>query len=173
MCKHRKNTRHCAWPGLYILLLIVAFTVHVQAQSKSDIINYMDDLVSQNKIIVGQQCRDGEAIYYSGYQDFVVNLYNQTGKYVGIVGADYGWSHGVNLSLINEKLIDHAGLGGWVTISWHAMNPWNGGDVRDRNIGDFADLYTSGNSAYSAWRIDLDEIAAGLQELKNNDIMVF
>ena len=90
MHKHRENTMFCAWTNIFILLLIVTIAVHVQAQSKTDILNYMENLVSQNKIIVGQQCRDGEAIYYSGYQDFVVNLYNQTGKYVGIVGADYG-----------------------------------------------------------------------------------
>lgn len=54
----------------------------------------------------------------------MTGLYNLTGKYAAIVGADYGYKANNNLETINTKLIEHWKAGGLVTISWHADNPY-------------------------------------------------
>lgn len=62
-----------------------------------------------------------------------------------------------------DRLADLAASGHVLTASWHARNPWNGGDWNDHTGVDLTDLLTPGNAAYDAfwatWTQHLDTLA--------------
>ncbi|MFC2123577.1 glycosyl hydrolase [Bacteroidota bacterium] len=163
----------------YYSLLIIFFIFlcyRSQAQSRNDILYYFREVVKQEKIIVGQHCRDGERIVDGGYDDLVLKLRDKTGKLVSLIGADLGWQADVDMMRIARKLNDHWKLGGLVTVNWHALNPWAGG-VRDMEIGgtngdELKELLTPGHPAYMYWRKELDKVASALQYLRDNEVIV-
>lgn len=62
-----------------------------------------------------------------------------------------------------DRLSDLATDGHVLTASWHARNPWTGGDWNDHTGVDLTDLLTPGNPAYDAfwttWGRHLDALA--------------
>lgn len=137
------------------------------SEAKADILSAIQDYVSNGQIIIGQQCRDGNA-FTNGYQDLVLALEEQTGKTVTLVGADFGWDYQTDINRLALDLISHWNKGGLITASWHIVNPWNGKSCRDKNIGKMEDLISPHNAAYIAWRQDLTKVATALKLLKDS-----
>ena len=145
----------------------------VVAQTKNEVLAYLASLPSQNKVLVGQHCGDGNHINEWAYPEFVEALHTASGKWVGMVAGDYGWKYTTEPSVVNQSLIKHASYGGLVQLTWHCMNPWTGGGPRDNQGNhDLNELITPGSSVYDEWMSELDKMAAGLQELKDNGIVV-
>jgi mannan endo-1,4-beta-mannosidase len=115
----------------------------------------------------------------AAYATYITALYNETGKYPALLGADlaYGnWSAEGQ----NSTLIDYWDNGGLIMLSWHAYNPWTGnglewtgGTANDTSMngGDFSDLYTSGD-AYDMWHADMEKKADWLDELQDAGVVV-
>ncbi|MCW5516994.1 glycoside hydrolase family 26 protein [Muriicola sp. Z0-33] len=147
-------------------------------RTRENILAYFDELIAQNKIIVGQQCGDRPDLINDYYQEYVGRLAGKTNRYVGIIGADLGYFQGDNYPL--NTLIDHWNEGGLVALSWHADNPFKEGidaywnTVENRDAIDLrALLKNSGESnAKSSYRREVDNIAAALQELKSAGVTV-
>ncbi|MBI1889778.1 MAG: hypothetical protein HYS18_03960 [Burkholderiales bacterium] len=156
------------------------------APTKS-LLNYFATLSKQssNKIVSGQHV--GMATVniadwsstQSGYDNLIVKLQSQTGKTVGLAGADYGSNDpnyvisGSMLTSTNAALIRHWGSGGLVTVMFSARNPWSKGVMSDRTgNSQLADILKVGTAANASWMAQLDGVAAGLKELRDAGVVV-
>ncbi len=142
------------------------------------ILQFFETLPSRpdNRVVSGQFIGHPNPGIVDAYDQYVTQLHSQTGDWVGMVGADYDrLSDGttVDLSVVNQSLINHWNKGGLVTVSWHARNPWTGGGARDTTVsGNFLDLITPGTAINQVWMNQLDRIANALQELQAAGVTV-
>lgn len=147
------------------------------------LLQYFTDLKNkdEHKVVSGQfaghAATPGSDYLQQGYQELVLNVEQETGQKIGMVGIDYGQLAGndpaIDFSLTNQPAIDAWNKGSLVTVSWHARNPWTGGNSRDLTIdGKFSDLFKEGTDANKAWMEDLGQIAAGLAELQAAGVTV-
>lgn len=147
-------------------------------RNKETLIQYFNTLIANEQLIVGQQCGDAPnstAWYYNTYVDI---LADQTGRHVGLIGADFGWFSEANYPV--QTLIDHWKEGGLVTVSWHADNPfvddvdvyWN--TVEDKAAIDLKSLLRNEpqSKAWNSYRNELDRVAGALQKLQAAGVTV-
>jgi len=107
----------------------------IPLRNKATILNYFETLIANEELIVGQQCGNTPSSIQWHYNRFVETLERNTGKYVGLIGADFGWSSGQNYPV--QTLINHWQEGGLVAVSWHADNPFvDGEDVYWNTVED-------------------------------------
>jgi len=117
-------------------------------------------------------------------------LHKLSGKWVGLIGADYcaGWIRcpdPLNATMyykeVNKGLIDYWNAGGLVVITTHQFDPrmlHDGGGFHrfidwppDKRL-DIAQLYTPGTQAYRNFRVIMDRWAEGLGELQEQGVVV-
>jgi mannan endo-1,4-beta-mannosidase len=167
------------------IILLIAFTQSpLMGQTKIDttkaeIFNYIASMPGKGTVLSGQQCGDGDAIA-STYGTMMTALFNLTGKYAAIVGAEYGYKANNNFTTINNKIIVHWNGGGLVTISWHADNPFlDGYDCRWNSVNnkasiDFNSLLKSApeSKARTNYRTELGKVATALKALQTAGVVV-
>lgn len=161
------------------LFMLGIIQITLQAQTKAEVLAYIAGMKDKGTVLSGQHCGDGDNIS-TYYGSMMTGLYNLTGKYAAIVGADYGYKANNNLTTINTKLVEHWNAGGLVTISWHADNPYLAGydcrwnSVTNKSAINFNGLLKSAPSspAKTSYRNELDKVAVGLQALKNAGVVV-
>lgn len=123
-------------------------------------------------LIAGQDIQMFENVDQN-YADLIEGLERATGRWVGILGADYNsWGGSTDWRNTNRILIDYWRQGGLVELSWTANNPWTGGDAWDLRQADLRQLLTPGTPLYRQWVAKLDHIAAGLAELQQAGVVV-
>ncbi len=154
---------------------LIAQTANPNANTKTkQTLQYFNALKSAttNNILLGQNIgHGGEVTNY--INTLVNNLQQQTGKYIGMIGADYGLDPSVNYAQANQVLIDYSNAGGIITLSWHMDNPWTGGNTWDTNNNEnLNDLITPGNNAYNNWQSELQNLANVLQQLEDANVTV-
>ncbi|HEY3854389.1 MAG TPA: glycosyl hydrolase [Verrucomicrobiae bacterium] len=92
-----------------------------------------------------------------------------------MIGVDYANFGGTGLETAkpNHAAIAYWKSGGLVTISAHFYNPahTNGYGLRDKGV-DLANLLVTDNPLHASWMAELDEAAAGLQELRAAGVVV-
>ncbi len=129
-----------------------------------------------NRVVSGQFLGHPMDNYAYAYGKYITELQKQTGQWVAMAGADYerltSTYDPVDLSKVNAPLIAHWQQGGWVTISWHARNPWTWGNSRDKKMGTYTDIFKPGSKAYKSWRTQLARVADALQELQAAGVTV-
>jgi len=135
---------------------------------------------SSDRLISGQHLGFGDAVA-DGYRRYVTTLHESTGRWVALVGADYGygrrWDESQGtwdlIGKVNPTLIQHYDNGGLVMVSWHAPNPWTRQSAWD-NSGpvDLSALVQAGNPMRAVWEADLDRIAAALADLQDAGVVV-
>ncbi|MDH7568041.1 MAG: glycosyl hydrolase [Armatimonadota bacterium] len=141
------------------------------------VLNYLTELNTRphKRVLSGQFVGHCEAVDY-GFAQTVAKTHQAAGVWPAIIGADYGWwrgkTGGRDLRATNRPLIAYWNAGGLVTVSWHAQNPWSGGDAWDIAIGRYTDLVATGTEVNRAWMAALDEVAAGLAELRDAGVVV-
>ena len=147
--------------------------------SKAEILTYFDSLIESERIIVGQQCGDEAKTTKSYYNTYVNRLADQTGRHVGLIGADFGWGSGDDFPV--NTLIDHWEEGGLVTVSWHADNPFVSGGVdvywdtvENNDKIDFNRLFkdAENSTVRTSYRTELDKVAVALQKLRDSGVKV-
>lgn len=107
------------------------------------------------------------------YARLVEDLHTSSGRYVGLLGADYmSWDGSTDWRNTNQLLMKHWDNGGLVELSWHARNPWTGGDAWDQRQADLNTLLTEGTPLYAHWLTELDHVAAGLAQLQAAGVVV-
>lgn len=142
------------------------------------ILSYLDSLPQRpdHRVVSGQFLGHPMDNYDWAYDKYITQLQQQTGQWVAMAGADYerltSTYDPVDLSLVNAPLIAHWQQGGWVTISWHARNPWTWGNSRDKKIGKYEDLFKPGTKANKNWMAQLDRVADALEELQRAGVTV-
>ncbi|QLG44020.1 glycosyl hydrolase [Costertonia aggregata] len=148
-------------------------------RSKQAILAYFDALITNKQIIVGQHCGDGPDATASYYEDYVDRLADETGRTVGIIGADFGFFPSTDYPV--DTLIEHWKSGGLVTVSWHADNPFlDGYDVYCNTVENkekihLKTLLRGANKTNKAWinyRTELDNMAGALQQLRDAGVTV-
>lgn len=221
-CVHRIGRRPLRALGLLAAILAIAFAAGDVAGADADshdqpvdplasaaTRHVLDLLASRHPIISGQGIGsiDGyEAAVAApyrgatyGYQKYVTELAGESGKWVGLVGINYGKN-----VLCNDKnpyvpsqrspfmecadprrdyrsafpaadriLIDYWNAGGLVAAMWQVSNPWTGQSSHDTTIpGTFSDLYSGGTPMNRTYNRMLDELAAPLLELQQAGVVV-
>ena len=135
---------------------------------------------AEDRLISGQHVGFGEGVA-GGYQRYVVELHRQTGRWVALVGADYGYGrrwdesrgHWDLLGGTNPTLIEHWGRSGLVTVSWHAPNPWTRKSSWDKSPDDdLTALVDPADPMNAVWKADLDRVAAALKDLQQVGVIV-
>lgn len=160
---------------ILLTLQSLAQTANPNADNTTkQVLQYHVDLKSapDNNILIGQNIGHGTEMYT--YINTLVNdLQQQTGKFVGMIGADYGLDPNIDYTQSNQILIDYWNAGGLITLSWTHNNPWTGGNVWDTNNSEnLYDLITPGNPAYTVWQNELQLLGNVLQELENAGVTV-
>lgn len=147
-------------------------------RSKETILAYFDRLIANKQLIVGQHCGDGPDATSNYYDTYVDMLADETGRHVGLIGADLGFFPSSHYPV--QTLIDHWNAGGLVTVSWHADNPfvpgydayWNTVAHKER-INLKALLRGSPKTeAWTNYRTELDAMAGALQKLRDAGVTV-
>ncbi|UJR27042.1 hypothetical protein I4U23_008346 [Adineta vaga] len=142
------------------------------------VLTYLAGLPQQGKVLSGQ---------FAGYSPDTFSTSNidqitqQIGQTPGILGCD--WACGWNYKTPPEDLINYAcnsalkthwSLGGLVTVNMHLPNPVssNGGGYKDRWNVNFADLTNTATQTGQRWRLFLDRMAAGFDDLQQSGVTV-
>lgn len=142
------------------------------------ILGYLQELPERpdQRVVSGQFLGHPMDNFAWAYAKHITDLEKATGKWVAMAGADYerltSTYDPVDLSRVNAPLILHWQNGGWVTISWHARNPWNWKNSRDKKIGKYEDLFKPGTKAYRNWMEQLDRVGDALEELQRAGVTV-
>jgi mannan endo-1,4-beta-mannosidase len=142
-------------------------------------IHYLQKVVADGMVITGQHCGNGNATE-QGYNDYVEGLFQATGKYPALIGLEYGYSGGNDLSFINRFAKKHAEKGGLVTVTWHADNPWVDGyncrwhSEQNKETIDFKKLVKNApeTEVKISYRSELMKVGKALAELKDAGIVV-
>ncbi len=146
---------------------------------KKKILQYLQTLVSDSMIITGQHCGNGNATE-QGYNNYIDGLFRSTGKYPALIGLEYGYSKGNDLSFINSFALMHTEKGGLVTITWHADNPWVEGyncrwnSVENKETINFTKLVKNApdSNEKTSYRNELMTVGLALQELHEAGIVI-
>lgn len=137
----------------------------------------------EKRVLVGQHLTNPIV----EYKECVENLYEQTGKWVGLLALQYDDLS--QIKLVNTYALDYWKRGGLVKIKYSLDNPWTGKGRNDRpkkgefNYIDIPGLLDPKNSrtpaqreanqmAHEKYRSILDSLADGLSELQKQDITV-
>lgn len=124
------------------------------------------------QVVAGQDVGNLDAAN-ENYAQLVEALHSSSGRYVGLLGADYmSWDGSTDWSNTNQLLINHWNNGGLVELSWHAHNPWTGGDAWDQDQADLNALLMEGTPLHNQWLAELDHVAAGLGQLQAAGVVV-
>ena len=105
-------------------------------------------------------------------------IHNQTGHWPAILGVDYAdfATNGLRLThdAPNRAVIGYWKQGGLVTISAHLYNPARtnaSGGLRDKDV-DLNTLLDPSSDTHVRWLQELDQLAGGLQQLKDAGVVV-
>ena len=110
--------------------------------------------------------------------DLMNRIHDQTDHWPAIAGVDYSdFVRKLNWNAPNKAAIDYWTHGGLVTISAHLYDPANtgsnanNGGLRDKFV-DLDTLLDPASETHSRWMDELDQMAAGLQQLKDAGVVV-
>jgi mannan endo-1,4-beta-mannosidase len=179
------------WYSFTFLIIICCLNLSCRTTSKAGsedhfrepkdaLINYLQKVIADSMVISGQHCGNGNATA-QGYEAYVEGLFQKTGQYPGLIGLEYGYSGGNDLSLINSYAVKHSLAGGIVTVTWHADNPWVDGyncrwnSVENRQVIHFSELLKDApeSEAKSGYRTELMNVGHALAELRDAGVVVF
>lgn len=141
------------------------------------VLDYFSQLPSRstNRVISGQMINVA-LLPDVAFDSAIVSIYSRTGKWVGIVGANYQrLPTGVpgQMRLTNGPVISYSRQGGLAAVICTFSNPWTNGNSGDTvGTSNFLDIISPGTAANSAWMRRLDSAAVGLQQLRDSGVTV-
>lgn len=160
-------------PSPSVLACLSTHPQPAQANANADtrrLFAWLSALPSQgeNRVVSGQFLGSGSAADF----DEPEQIEQQTGHWLGMVGADFAESHDTVLDAV-PWLVRYWLDGGLVTVSHHALNPQTRefGSVTSRDV-DIADLLKEGTKARTNWLADLDKVAEGLRQMREHGVVV-
>jgi glycosyl hydrolase family 26 len=117
---------------------------------------------------------------YPDVYDRIRMIHDQTGYWVGIAGAEYSdWGNAARTqnqrilsSELNPHLIAHSQRGGIVMLHWHPWSPKTGLSGTTEVIHHDADELLNPGPIHDNWMRLLNDAAAGLRELRDNNVVV-
>lgn len=165
----------------WVALLVIALPGRAGAMEPANpdsnakvrgILNYFEGLAKKpdKRVVSGQFTNYGPGATLPELK----RAYDKTGHWPALAGLDYiAEHHGWDCRNVNRAAIEFWKQGGLVTISAHADNPVRpeGGGLRDKPI-DLHLLLAPEGDTHARWMKELDIMADGLQELKDNGVVV-
>jgi mannan endo-1,4-beta-mannosidase len=137
------------------------------------VLQYITDLEPhiEKRLLSGQFTDFGK----KGDLSIMEQIHRQTGHWPAIAGFDYADfpTGGLTTEVPNQSAIAHWRDGGLITVGVHLYNPANpnGGGLRDKGV-DLNDLLDLQSPTHARWMKELDQLAAGLHELKEAGVVV-
>jgi len=156
-------------------------------------------LISYLNSITGKNTISGQFIEMGPF-DPIEAIYNNTGKWLGLIGGDYYWyikrvkkrgvrAEGVGKrknnkfyrygetdftgsTAFNQYAIPYWKSGGIITLSTSMPNPTTGGPLYDLSNLNVGDLLLSGTTTNTNLLAILNAIAGGIAELQNDGVVV-
>ncbi len=129
----------------------------------------------ENKVISGQML-DVALLPPAAFDSAIVRIFSRTGKWVGIVGANYQRTLAGVPSLmgqVNSTLITYVQQGGLASVMCSFSNPWTNANSGDTTgTSSYLDIITAGTVANAAWLQRLDSVAVGLGQLQDSGVTV-
>ncbi len=131
---------------------------------------------SERKVLSGQDI--GSLDGPQGYYDYVLGLYERTGKWPAMIGTDYTAGNVSPEFLDTDRktriLVEYWRAGGLVTVYGALGNPWTDGNVNDTSTGsgDYSDAYTPGTPAYANLQRDFNRMAREFLFLQNAGVAI-
>ncbi len=123
------------------------------------------------KLISGQFCSFGP----TSRPEAADKIFQATGRWPAMISADYTDFKGkwLDTHTPNRLLLDYWRAGGMVGLSVHLNNPARpeGGGQRDK-VADITAMLAPGTELNRRWLHQLDDLAAGLQELQAAGVVV-
>ncbi len=163
-------------------LMLATFCSSALAQAPADpnlnpkgkaILKYLQSLESRSdkRLVSGQFTDFGNP----ASMRIMEKIHEKTGHWPALVGVDYA-DHpvgGLTFAQPNKVAIEYWQQGGLVTVSAHLYNPanTNGGGLRDKGV-DLDTLLDPASPTHARWMKELDQLAGGLEELKNAGVVV-
>lgn len=144
----------------------------------------MSGLSSQpdNKVISGQwmNYRGLPETPFTEFDTVITSLYNQTNKWVGIIGTNYTRYHTTpyyiaieNMYQVNQPLINYFRNNGLVAVMANFKNPWNQTNSNDlSNSSNLLDVVNIGHPANANFNKELDSLAKGFAQLQDSNVVV-
>ena len=135
------------------------------------------------KYFQGLEARPAKRVVSGQFSDFggganlrlMTEIHDQTGHWPALLGADYAGRGGITTEAPNQAVLEYWRQGGLVTLSAHLYNPartnvmFSG--LRDKDV-DLNILLVPGTEIHARWMHELDQIADGLQQLKDQGVVV-
>ncbi len=137
------------------------------------ILAYFQQLQASPELILlsGQFCSFGP----TSRPEAADKIFATTGRWPAMISSDYTdfKGHWLDTKTPNRLLLDYWRAGGLVGLSVHLNNPARpeGGGQRDK-IADITTILTPGTELNQRWLHQLDDLAAGLQELQAAGVVV-
>ena len=130
------------------------------------ILKYLTELEARTeKRMLSGQFTDFGA---NGNLSILERIHERTGHWPALAGFDYVDfpNGGLTTKIPNQSAIEYWRGGGLITVGVHLYNPANpkGGGLRDKGVN-LNDLLDPSSPTHARWMKELDELAAGLQEL--------
>jgi mannan endo-1,4-beta-mannosidase len=164
---------------LLMLLVSACRTAQPPANPESNtrtkaVLTYFQSLESRTdkRIVSGQFSNFG-----GGASLRLLNeIHDRTGHWPAIVGVDYADfpTGGLTFNTPNKTAISYWKDGGLVSVSVHLYDPARtnaSGGLRDKDV-DLAALLDKSSETHARWMHELDQVADGLQELKDAGVVV-
>jgi mannan endo-1,4-beta-mannosidase len=146
--------------------------LHSNAQAKA-ILKYFQNLEGRtNKCLLSGQFSS----FGGGANLRLMNsIHDKTGHWPAFLGVDYAGRGGVAPDAPNKAAIEYWKQGGLVTVSTHLYNPARTNSafsgLRDKDV-DLSTLLDPKTETHARWIHELDQIAAGLQQLDDAGVVV-
>ena len=144
-------------------------------QGVRNVLNYLYNVRDTNKVLTAQHFA-GNHYSINDSQNEAKHIYDLTGKWPAIMGADFGW----NYAGVASSAQQYWASGGLITICWHETNPStpsNGSGPWEEVIlqmsqTDFNQVITPGTNLYNRWLAHIDLMAGYLKQLKDAGVVV-
>lgn len=184
------TSKYISFIVLYFLFCpILLFAQGNKNDDAQKVLNYIDCLSGEifNGVIIGQNLGHGPEIK-TKYGQYIEQLYQETGKYVGMIGLDYEFINEYSVETLkesNQYLIDYWQKGGLVEINMTPKCPYvEGGNVFNSVGNDLEALIDSNTTrmcvrtgyedltVYDYWMGKLDRVADALAQLRDSGVVV-
>ncbi len=170
------NTGKAAAFILFTILCSQCNQPAAQNRDKKAILNYLSKLPANNlgRVISGQFESWGSAVKPLNDKENYLNIIHQkTGKWVGLIGAEYHNGQEVNYEKPNQLFEEYWKQGGFCQLYLIMTNPANPTSSNGGSVCDIKLVLNPGHSYNKYFYNELDKVATGLQELQKKGVVVF
>ncbi|HEY4206367.1 MAG TPA: glycosyl hydrolase [Puia sp.] len=150
--------------------------VSSKGRDKKAILQYLSALPQKNagRVISGQfESWGSEVRPLDDKENWLNIVYQKTGKWVGLVGAEYHNGQDVNYERPNQLFEDYWDQGGFCQLYLIMSNPAEPGSFNGGGKCDIQSVLNPDHAYNRHFFNELDKVAAGLEELRKKGVVVF